>query len=93
MLLRLLGDAIDRSFERTRLVLELLPGECLLGRREVARSAAARLIMQAFRAVLFPFVAPSRHGDAMDLRGLGNVLDPLALSTQQQTLSADPRSE
>jgi hypothetical protein len=38
-------------------------------------------------------VEPSRHGDAMDLIGLGHVLDRLALSTQQQTMSAAPRSE
>ena len=83
VLLGLLGKAIDHSFQCTRLVLEILPGECLLGRRELARAAATRLIMQAFRSVLFPFVDPSRHGDAMDLISLGNILDRLALRTQQ----------
>jgi hypothetical protein len=82
-LLGLLGKAIDHSFQGTRLVLEIWPGECLLGRRELARAAATRLIMQAFRSGLFPFVDPSRHGDAMDLRSLGNILDRLALRTQQ----------
>jgi hypothetical protein len=92
-LLGLLGDVVHYHFERTRLVLERLPGEGLLGRRKWARSATARLIMQAFRSVLFPCADPSRHGDTMDLIGLGNVLDRLALSTQQQTMSATPRSE
>ena len=49
--------------------------------------------MQAFRSVLFPFVDPSRHSDTMDLIGLSNVLDRLALKHQQQTMSAAPRSE
>ena len=93
MLLGLVGEAINRSFERTRLVLEIVLGKFLLGHRECAWWATARLIMQAFRSVLFPFVDPSRHSDTMDLIGLSNVLDRLALSTQQQTMSAAPRSE
>ena len=83
VLLGLLGKAIDHSFQCTRLVLEILPGECLRGRREFARAAATRLIMQAFRSVLFPFVDPSRHGDTMDLIGLSNVLAHSAIDYER----------
>src|SRR4029450_9664733 len=93
VLLCLLGDALNRSFERTRLVLEILLGECLLGRREFARSAAARLIMQACRSGLVPFLGPRRPSNTMDPIGLRNILARLALRTQQQTMSAAPRSE
>ena len=51
-------------------------------RAEDARSAAARFIMQTLGAMVFPVLDPGRHGDAMDLIGLGDVLDRRALGTQ-----------
>ena len=43
--------------------------------------------------MVFPFRDPARHGVAIDLIGLGNVLDGRALVTQQQTMGAGPSSE
>jgi hypothetical protein len=70
----------------------------LLGKRlfvwgEFAGSATARLIMQTLDAMLFPFLNPGRHGDAMDLIGLSKGLDGRPCSTQQQTMGATPSAE
>ena len=61
---------------------KILLGEFLFVWGEFAWSATARLIMQTLGAMMFPFLDPGRHGDAMDLIGIGNDLDGRAGGTQ-----------
>jgi hypothetical protein len=49
-----------------------------------------RFILPTLGAMLFPGRDPGRHGAAMDLRGLGAVLDRRAVGTQSQTMGATP---
>jgi hypothetical protein len=49
--------------------------------------------MQTLDAMTFPFIEPSRHGDAMDLISLGDLLDRHPLGTQHQTMGSEPSSE
>src|SRR2546422_5149714 len=49
--------------------------------------------MQTLGALLFPCLDPGRHGDTIDLIGLGNGLDGRAGGTQQQTMGAAPSAE
>jgi len=60
---------------RTGLFFDILLGEFLFVWRKFAWSATARLIMQTLDAMVFPFLDPGRHSDAMDLIGLCNSLD------------------
>ena len=76
------GEASQNPCERLGLFFELLQGDVPVLRAECARSAAARFIMQALGAMLFPVLDPGRHGDAMDLVGLGNGLDGRPCGTQ-----------
>ena len=62
--------------------LDILQGDIPFLRAECARSATARFIMQTLGAMLFPVLDPGRHGDAMDLVGLGNGLDGRSCGTQ-----------
>ena len=84
-----LRDKISKSCRKC----DILLSECLFVWGECAWSATARLIMQTLGAMLFPFLDPGRHGDTMDLIGLGNGLDGRAGGTQQQTMGTAPRSE
>jgi hypothetical protein len=76
------GQALPHPFETIGLFFDILQGDVLFRRAEGARSAAARFIMQTRLPMLFPVRDPSRHGDAMDLIGPGDVLDRRALGTQ-----------
>ena len=49
--------------------------------------------MEALGTMVCPLRDPARHGVAIDVLGLGNVLDGRALVTQQQTMGAGPSSE
>ena len=51
------------------------------------------LIMQTLDALLFPVLDPGRHGNTVDLIGLGNGLDGRPCGTQQQTMGATPSTE
>ena len=92
-LLGFVGEALHHPFERTGLFFDILLSEGLFVRGEFAGSATARVIMQTLGAIIFPFLDPCRHGDAMNLVGIGNGLDGCAGGTQQQTMGAAPRSE
>ena len=92
-LLGFVGETLHHRFERTGLFFDILLSEGLFVRGEFAGSATARVIMQTLGAMMFPFRDPGRHGDPMDLIGLGNGLDGRAGGTQQQTMGAAPRSE
>ena len=92
-LLGFVGEALHHPFERTGLFFDILLGEFLFVWGEFGWSATARLIMQTLDAMVFPFLDPCRHGDAMNLIGIGNGLDGCAGGTQQQTMGAAPRSE
>src|SRR6266851_8358137 len=92
-LLGFVGEALHHRFERTGLFFDILLGEFLFVWGEFAWSATARLIMQTLDAMVFPFLDPCRHGDAMNLIGIGNGLDGCAGGTQQQTMGTAPRSE
>src|SRR5712691_9895434 len=76
------GEALPDPFERMGLFFDILQRDVPFLRAECARSAAARFIMQTLGAMLFPVLDPSRHGDAMDLVGLGDILDRRAVGTQ-----------
>ncbi len=92
-LLGCVGEALHHPFERTGLFFDIVLGECLFVWGEFGWSATARLIMQTLDAMVFPFLDPCRHGDAMNLIGIGNGLDGCASGTQQQTMGTAPRSE
>src|SRR6266536_6653135 len=74
-LLGFVGEALHHPFERTRLFFDILLGEFLFVWGEFGWSATARVIMQTLGAMVFPFLDPCRHGDAMDLIGISNDLD------------------
>ena len=76
------GYALRDPFERTRCVFHKLEGAVLFRRGEDGRSAAARFIVQTLGAMVFPVGDPGRDSDAMNLLGLGDVLDGRALGTQ-----------
>src|SRR6266851_5734702 len=92
-LLGFVGEAFPHPFERTRLFFDILLDDLLFVGGEFARSATARLIMQTLGAMALPFCDPGRHGDAMDLIGIGNGLNGGAGGTQQQTMGAAPCSD
>jgi hypothetical protein len=92
-LLGFAGKTLHHRFERTGRFFDLLLRKGLFVWRKCAWSATARVIMQTLGAMMFPLLDPGRHGDSMDLRGLGNGLDGRTSGTQQQTMGAAPRSE
>jgi hypothetical protein len=86
------GEALRDSLESTRVFFPRVEGAVLCLRGASGRSAAARLIRQPLGAMVFPGRHPGRHGDAMDLRGLGDVLAGRALGTQEQAMGTAPHS-
>jgi hypothetical protein len=91
-LLGVAGETRQHRFERTGLFFAIVLSKGLFVGGAFAWSATARLIMPTLGAMRFPCRDPGRHGDPMDLRGLGNGLDGRTGGTQQQTMGAAPRS-
>jgi hypothetical protein len=83
-LLGFAGSTLHHPCERTGFFFDILLGECLFVWGEFAWSATARVIMQTLGAMMFPFLDPGRHGDAMDLIGMSNDLDGRAGGTQHR---------
>jgi hypothetical protein len=92
-LLGFVGSSLSHPFERTGRCFDILVGEFLFVWAEFAWSATARLLIQTLGAMMFPSLAPGRHGDAMDLLGPRKVLHGRTFGTQQQTMGAAPSSE
>ena len=92
-LLGFAGKTLHHRFERTGRFFDLLLRKGLFVWRECAWSATARVIMQTLGAMMFPFLDPGRHRDAMDLIGISNDLDGRAGGTQQQTMGAASSSK
>jgi hypothetical protein len=86
------GEALYHPFASAWLFFALLLGAGLFLWGEFARSAAPRFIVEALGTMVFPLRDPARHGVAIDLIGLGNVLAGRALVTQQHTMGAGPSS-
>ena len=81
-LVGLVGEAFPSPWERLGLCVDRWQGEVPCCRAEGAGSAAARFSMPTLGARLFPGLDPGRYGDALDLRGLGEVLARRAVGTQ-----------
>jgi hypothetical protein len=86
------GAALQHAVEHTRLCCASGVGDARCGRGQVGRSAAPWLRRQPLGALVGPWLAPGGHGVALDLRGLGEVLERGALATPSQTMGARPRS-
>src|SRR5262247_542861 len=87
------GEALPYPWERRGLFVDVWQGDGLCRRAEGGRPPAAWFIMPTLGARLCPWLEPGRHGDAMDLRGLGKSRDGRPCGTQEQTMGTAPSAE